>query len=350
VTTANADLAHSSPELRTPLDHRLAAMILDPRDVPFLHLIAGCLAVAAFGVALFFSGPWVWYLAPLYWAVVFLGFEDRFILMLHCTSHRQLFKPEHRRLNYVIPWVIGPFFGETPETYFVHHMGMHHPENNLQTDLSSTMRYRRDRLSHWLHYLFSFLSVGPALLAVYHWRKRNQKMLQRMLSGELTFYAVVAVLLAVNWRATLVVFVIPVLLVRTLMMAGNWAQHAFVDAADPANPYKNSITCINTRYNRRCFNDGYHIHHHVKPRCHWSEYPGEFERNKDEYGRQDAIVFDGVDFFQVWAMLMTKQWKGLAKRFVQLPGAPARDEAAIIAFLQSRVEPIPAAAPSAVAQ
>lgn len=350
MTTANADLAHSSPELRTPLDHRLAAMILDPRDVPFLRLIAGCLGVAAFGIALFFSGPWIWYLAPLYWAVVFLGFEDRFILMLHCTSHRQLFKPEHRRLNYVIPWVIGPFFGETPETYFVHHMGMHHPENNLQADLSSTMRYRRDRLSHWLHYLFSFLSVGPALLAVYHWRKRNQKMLQRMLSGELTFYAMVAVLLAVNWRATLVVFVIPVLLVRTLMMAGNWAQHAFVDAADPANPYKNSITCINTRYNRRCFNDGYHIHHHVKPRCHWSEYPGEFERNKDEYGRQDAIVFDGVDFFQVWAMLMTKQWKGLAKRFVQLPGAPVRDEAAIIAFLQSRVEPIPAAAPSAVAQ
>ena len=282
--------------------------------------------------------------------MVFLGFEDRFILMLHCTSHRQLFKPEHRRLNYVIPWVIGPFFGETPETYFVHHMGMHHPENNLQTDLSSTMRYRRDRLSHWLHYLFSFLSVGPALLAVYQWRKRNQKMLQRMLSGELTFYATVAVLLAVNWRATLAVFVIPVLLVRTLMMAGNWAQHAFVDAADPANPYKNSITCINTRYNRRCFNDGYHIHHHVKPRCHWSEYPGEFERNKNEYGRQDAIVFDGVDFFQVWAMLMTKQWKGLAKRFVHLPGAPARDEAAVIAFLQSRVEPIPAAAPSAVAQ
>jgi len=61
VITANADLAHSSPELRTPLDRRLAAMILDPRDVPFLHLIAGCLAVAAFGVALFFSGPWVWY-------------------------------------------------------------------------------------------------------------------------------------------------------------------------------------------------------------------------------------------------------------------------------------------------
>lgn len=348
-TSLNADLSQPLPQPQTAFDRRLAGMILDPRDLPFLHLILGCLAVATLGVGLFFSGPWVWYLAPLYWAVVFLGFEDRFILMLHCTSHRQLFRPEHRRLNHVIPWVIGPFFGETPETYFVHHMGMHHPENNLADDLSSTMRYRRDRLSHWLHYLFSFLSVGPALLAVYHWRKHNKKMLQRMLAGELSFYAMVAVLLALNWQATLVVFVIPVLVVRTLMMAGNWAQHAFVDASDPANPYKNSLTCINTRYNRRCFNDGYHIHHHVKPRCHWTEYPTEFESNKDEYGRQDAIVFDGIDFFQVWALLMAGQWKSLAKRFVQLPGAPVRDEAAIIAFLQSRVAPI-APSGSAVAQ
>lgn len=349
MTTANAtntDLV-PAPEPRTPLDRRLAAMILDPRDLPFLYLMAQCLGLAAFGVALFFAGPWVWYLAPVYWLAVFVGLEDRFILMLHCTSHRQLFRPEHRRLNLVIPWLIGPFYGETPETYFVHHMGMHHPENNLPDDLSTTMRYRRDRLAHWLHYLLSFLTVGPTLLGIYHWRKNNKKMLQRMLSGELSFYALMVLLCALNWRATLVVFIVPVLLVRTLMMAGNWAQHAFIDASDPANPYKNSITCINTRYNRRCFNDGYHIHHHVKPRCHWSEYPDEFERNKDEYGRQDAIVFDGVDFFQVWAMLMTKQWKALAKRFVQLPGAPVRDEAAVIAFLQSRVQPI---TPSAVAQ
>ncbi|RYE92090.1 MAG: fatty acid desaturase [Myxococcales bacterium] len=319
----------------------MVALILDPRDLPFLHLMLGCLAVAAGGVALFFSGPWLWYLAPLYWAVVFVGVEDRFILMLHCTSHRTLFRPEYRRLNQVIPWLLGPFFGETPETYFVHHMGMHHPENNLAGDLSSTMRYRRDSLAHWLHYLGSFLAVGPALLGLYHWRKNNRKMVSRMLAGELGFYALVALLAALNWQATLVVFVLPVLLVRTLMMAGNWAQHAFIDPTDAANPYRNSITCINTRYNRRCFNDGYHIHHHVKPRCHWSEYPGEFESNLAEYGRQDAIVFDGIDFFQVWALLMTRRWDSLARRFVQLPGAPARDRGEVIAFLRSRVGPVP---------
>ena len=149
----------------------------------------------------------------------------------------------------------------------------------------------------------------------------------------------VAALLALDWRATLVVFVIPVLLVRTLMMAGNWAQHAFVDASDPANPYKNSITCINTRYNRRCFNDGYHIHHHVKPRCHWTEYPAEFESNKDEYGRQDAIVFDGIDFFQVSLYLFLGRYDWLAQHYVALDGKP-RSEQEIIEHLRSRTTPI----------
>ncbi len=340
VSAASPDLATPAPAPTSALDRRLAALILDPRDLPFLYLMMGCLATAVVGVTLFFSGPWLWYLAPFYWALVFLGFGDRFILMLHCTSHRQLFKPQYRKLNLLIPWVLGPFFGETPETYFVHHMGMHHPENNLADDLSSTMRYRRDNLAHWLHYLGSFLSIGPALLGVYHWRKNNKKMLSRMLSGELSFYVLVALLAVLNWRATFVVFVFPVLLVRTVMMMGNWAQHSFIDASDAANPYRNSITCINTRYNRRCFNDGYHIHHHVKPRCHWTDYPGEFDSNRAEYGRQDAIVFDGIDFFQVWVLLMTGRWNTLASRFVQLPGAPVRDRAEVIAFLKSRVQPI----------
>ncbi len=68
----------------------------------------------------------------------------------------------------------------------------------------------------------------------------------------------------VSLEATLTVFVAPVVIARVLMMCGNWAQHAFVDAADPGNPYRNSLTCIHARYNRRAFNDGYHIHHHVK--------------------------------------------------------------------------------------
>lgn len=325
-----------------PLDQRLVSLINDPRDLPFLHLMGQCFFIAALGVGLFFAGDYFWYALPAYYVLWFAICLDRFILMLHCTSHRVLFKKKHAWANRLIPWLIGPFFGETPETYFVHHMGMHHPENNMEEDTSSTIRFKRDRLLHWLSYWGRFMLVGTIDLGAYHWRKGNKKMVRRMILGEYGFYLAVAGLMFVNWQATLMVFVVPVVFVRILMMAGNWAQHAFVDASDPNNAYLNSITCINTRYNRRCFNDGYHIHHHVKARCHWTDYPVEFEENKEEYGRQDAIVFDGIDFFQVWLYLMAGAWKTLARHFVQLPGAPERSQEEIIAFLKSRVQPIKA--------
>ncbi len=318
----------------------MVGLLNDPRDLPFVWLSVGCALLAVGGVALFFSGRWFWWLAPPYLAIWGLGFLDRFILMLHCTSHRPLYKPRLRRMNLVIPWLLGPFFGQTPESYFAHHMGMHHPENNLEDDLSSTIAYRRDSVLHWLGYFGRFILLGLPDLARYHVRKHNSKLLRRLVVGELSFWGVVLVLMWFKPAATLVVLVGPVLFVRMLMMMGNWGQHAFVDASDPANAYKNSITCINTRYNERCFNDGYHIHHHVRARCHWSEYPTEFVDNAAEYGRQDAVVFDGIDFFQVWLLLMLRRWNTLARAFVALPGAPERSHDEIILLLKSRVAPI----------
>ncbi len=322
---------------------RVARLLNDPRDLPFVRLMLQCGVVAVAGVALFFVQAHFWVFAGLYLAVWAAWVLDRFILMLHCTSHRKLFRAEVSWLNLVTAWVLGPFFGQTPESYFVHHMGMHHREGNLPLDTSSTLLHQRDRLGDWIAYVGRFLFLGLVDLGRYHAQRGNKKLLKRLVVGELSFWLLTAVLLGLNWRATLIVFLLPVLAVRTLMMIGNWGQHAFVCPEQPENPYRNSITCINTRYNRRCFNDGYHIHHHVHARCHWSDYPAEFEANREEYGRQDSIVFDGVDFFQVWVLLMLGRWGSLARRFVQLPGAPERSTEEVVAFLKSRVARFPAA-------
>jgi fatty acid desaturase len=324
------------------INMRLVGVLNDPRDLVFVHLMLGCAAVALLGVGMFFVGPWVWWLAPVYWAIWGLGYLDRFILMLHCTSHRPLFNTGHAWMKNLIPWAIGPFFGQTPQSYFVHHIGMHHIENNLRGDLSSTMRYQRDSIFAWLHYVGSFLTVGLPKLAAYHWGRGSKHMFWRLIAGEVAFWGVVAVLAYVNWQATVVVFVAPVLAVRLLMMAGNWGQHAFIDPAEPGETYRSSITCINTRYNTRCFNDGYHTVHHVKPRAHYTEHPRLFEDNRAEYGRKDAIVFDGIDFFQVWALLMLGRLDALARRFVHLPGAPERTDAEVVALLRSRLGPVSA--------
>jgi fatty acid desaturase len=329
-----------SQKQNAPFSRYLARFVNDERDVPFVVLsLSATLVVLPFAALLYVPGVFRWWLAGLYGVTLFALFLDRFILMLHNTSHRPLYKPQYRWMNVWIPWVLGPFFGETPETYYAHHLGMHHPENNLAEDLSSTMAYTRDSVPDFLRYYARFMITGLSELASYLTKKKRAKLRRKMLSGETAFLVMVALLMFVSWRATLVVFVVPVLVVRFLMMAGNWGQHAFVCADQPESPFRNSITVINCRYNDRCFNDGYHIGHHVKANRHWSEMRTDFEANVADYAKKGAIVFEGIDFFAVWALLMLGRYKSLARRYVALDGPrPSDDE--IIALLKSRTRAI----------
>lgn len=317
-----------------------AAFLNDARDAPFLGLMLECALAGAGGIALWCSHAPMLLAGPIYCAVLLGWVVDRFTLMLHCTSHRPLFRPQYRALNHVIPWLLGPFFGHTPNTYFAHHIAMHHREENLAGDLSATISFQRDSFRAWFRYYTRFMFLGLFELISYLAAKKRYKVLKNVLIGEGAYWALIAVLAYFKPIPTLCLFVAPLVIIRTLMMAGNWGQHAFVCAEQPENPYRSSITCVNTRYNRRCFNDGYHILHHIKPRCHWSEHAREFELDLESYAEHDAIVFDGVDFFQVWLYLMLGQWRLLARHFVQLPGAPVRSSDEVIAFLRSRVQPL----------
>lgn len=330
-----------TPVTQRNAPERLALrFIRDERDLPFVWLsLQMTLVLLPAAALLFWPGVFRWWTAPLYWALLFGVFLDRYILMLHNTSHRPLFKREYGWARFYIPWVLGPFCGETPETYFAHHIGMHHAEGNLPRDLSSTMKYQRDSALDFLRYWADFFFLGILRLGHYQVAKKRRKLLARMLVGELSFFVLAGVGLWVNPGATLTVFVVPFLLCRFLMMAGNWGQHAFIDADDPGNSYKSSITCINTRYNRRAFNDGYHISHHLLSARHWTDHPGELRDNRAKYAAEGAIVFSGIDFFQVWALLMLKRHDVLARHFVDLLETP-RSEAEIIALLESRVRRI----------
>lgn len=314
--------------------------IVDPRDLPFVRLILSvALTVIPFAVYLFCSPHFSFWVGGLYLLLVMGHFFAPVILMLHNTSHRVLFRTEVTRLNSIIPWVISPFFGQTPGTYFSHHIGMHHIEGNLPEDLSSTMEFQRDSFLGFLHYLGDFYVFGFARLVVYFRDKKRFKLLRKILIGELSFYLMVSTLAMMNTRATVFVFVVPFCVGRFGMMAGNWAQHAFVDSSDPANPYRNSITCINTSYNRRCFNDGYHIGHHLKSSRHWTLMPQDFLQNRDLYAREQAIVFNGIDYFGVWCCLMLKRYDWLARRFVQF-GQQSMSQDEVICLLRNRTRKI----------
>ncbi len=316
-----------------------AQLINDVRDTPFLWLMVRC-GLWALGAPLVLFLHYRWWMTPLYVAVTMAYFFPPFTLMLHCSSHRPLFRKRFEWMNNIIPWVLCPFFGQTPGTYFAHHIGMHHPENNMWEDHSTTLPFQRDSLVGFLRYFLRFMTVGIYELTTYLWRTRRHKLAKRALVGEVLYWLVVGALLFVHAPAALTVFVAPVVLGRFGMMAGNWAQHAFIDAASPDNAYRNSITCTETFYNERCFNDGYHIGHHLQARMHWTEMPGEFERNRARYAEERAIVFRGVDYFAIWALLMLKAHRRLARQVVPLGAATATEEQ-VVRLFQERLRPVP---------
>jgi hypothetical protein len=337
------DPVYVQPDQFSAIDRFFLKYIRDERDLPFLYLTLHItFTMIPLGLLLYmpFLEGWLWWAVAVAYAFYNnVRFKGPFGLMLHCTSHRVLFKKEYNWMNHYLPWVVAPFFGHSPETYYTHHVGMHHAENNLEDDESSTMPFQRDSFRDFLMYFGSFLFTGIYHLAAYFFRKKRKRLLYRSVRGEVVFILFCVALSMVNFMATLWVFILPFFLYRLVAMMGNWAQHSFIDAADPGNDYKNSITCINTKYNHKCWNDGYHISHHEKQNMHWTEHPVYFRKTLDNYISNDAIVFDGIHFLHVYFWLMTGRYDKLAANFVNL-GDRYHSDDEVIAFLKSRTRKI----------
>lgn len=325
------------------LDTFFISLLRDKRDLPFVYLTIKILFfLLPIGVLLFmpFITGWLWWILAISYTVLNnFVFKGPFGLMFHCTSHRIWFRKKYNALNYLLPWIVGPFFGQTPETYFSHHIGMHHAENNLEDDDSSTMKYRRDSFIDFLKYFFTFLFLGLIGMSKYFVRKNRKKLLYRSLIGEMSFFIMCAGLMVVDWKATIVVFVLPFLIFRFIAMLGNWTQHAFIDPLDPGNEYKNSITCINTKYNHKCWNDGYHISHHEKPAMHWSEHPTYFLQTLNKYKENNSVVFSNIHFLHVFLYLMFNKYDLLAKNYVNISGH-FRTDLEVAQHLRGLVNPI----------
>lgn len=321
----------------TKFERTLLSVTKDERDLPFTKLLTKIsITLLPMAVSLYFISGWIWWVV----ALTFLFFnifkmKGSHGLMLHCISHRPLFKAKYSFLWYYVNWIINPLFGHTPETYFSHHMGMHHPENNMPEDGSCTMGYQRDNWKHFLLYLAHFLVLGFADMFKYLTRKRRYKLAYTAMIGELSFYTACVFLAFINLHATIVALIIPFISARMIMMVGNWTQHSFVDPEEPDNVYKSSITCINIKYNHKCWNDGYHTSHHARPALHWTDHPKNFLSNLDKYAANKSVVFDRMDFLAVFSCLMTKNYKKLAANFVNINNTFESDEE-IIALLKRR--------------
>ncbi len=136
---------------------------------------------------------------------------------------------------------------------------------------------------------------------------------------------------------SLPIFIIPFLFARLVMMIGNWAQHAFVDPDEPENDLGSTINCINTIYNHKCWNDGYHTIHHIRPGAHYTEYPLIFRENISRIARNKTLVFENIHYLHIFFYLVTKRYDKLAANLVNIDHAFKNEPDAIV-LMKSRTK------------
>lgn len=325
---SNSDLTAERNEylFRTPyLVTALSSMLKDQRDLPMLCLQLNILEYVVPSILVVY-GVNLWQpqlslitrnLVGLAYVAILLGvFLERFILMMHFSAHRPIYKKE--ALNGMLIWWFAPFFGVPIGVYKLHHVIMHHLENNHDLDISSTERYQRDSLLHFLQYWARF-AVGIWVdLPYYAYRTKRYHWCRRLAVGLTMYVGGIYLLTYVNLLATLWCFVIPYLIVMTAFAFGNWAQHIFIDPQDNESNFALTYNCMDTPGNQTTFNDGYHVVHHLKAGLHWTEMPKYFHDTRELHFKSGALTFRGIHFMDVGIFVMTGQLRKLAKHYVHL--------------------------------
>src|SRR5688500_17805775 len=115
--TTITDPVYIKPDIETPFEKVFKKYIRDERDLPFIKLtLQISLTLLPLAVILYIpsvTGLVWWTAAILYQFLNNVTFKGPFGLMLHCTSHRVLFKKEYGFMNHYLPWIIAPLFGHS---------------------------------------------------------------------------------------------------------------------------------------------------------------------------------------------------------------------------------------------
>lgn len=214
-----------------------------PTDVVFMThvLIYLCTSVPS---AILLVYHFSWPHAIFHWLMQ-AWYSSAFTLMLHNHIHNNgILAKKHAWFDHIWPYILEPLMGHTWDSYYYHHVKHHHVENNGPGDLSSTLRYQRDELLHFLHYFGRFAILVWLELPLYFLRKKKRGLAIRTAASEFSSYALIYLLARYNFRATIFVLMIPLLQMRLGMMVGNWGQHALVDELEPDSDFRSSVTLI----------------------------------------------------------------------------------------------------------
>eukprot|EP00475_Leptophrys_vorax_P003980 TRINITY_DN1232_c0_g1_i1.p1 TRINITY_DN1232_c0_g1~~TRINITY_DN1232_c0_g1_i1.p1 ORF type:complete len:433 (-),score=97.36 TRINITY_DN1232_c0_g1_i1:124-1422(-) len=326
------------------LQRFLKPYMKDLRDMPMIHLLFNMhVTTLPFAVLLFTVLPEWHVFGVLYFLLSQVLYLQRFILFMHFSTHRKIFEDSKVLgwiLNRYIPNFMSPFYGIPPGMYFLHHIVMHHCENNLfPYDVSSTEPFRRDNIFHFLFYYLRYLFAFWFDLPYHSFRRKRWGLFGWALGCLFVYFPIIYLLWTFNALATFYVFLGPMIFCGFALMFGNFSQHIFVDPDHSRDNYNLTINCINCEDNMRSFNDGYHIIHHLNSKLHWTELPKKFLDSLDEHTANNALIFEGIQFAHIGLAVFTGRLAWLADHVVQI-GEKRRTKEELVELMKRRLVPI----------
>jgi len=249
--------------------------------------------------------------------MIFLLYEQRFILTLHFASHKAVFASKW--FDHYLQYIVCPFFGIPSGAYRAHHVVMHHVENNVfPYDVSSTMSYQRDSLYHFLCYWIRYLFAIWFQLPYYAYTRQRYMLSLHTILWCFSYLTLVYELYQISPVATTYVFILPYLITSFLLMFGNWSQHIFINPSRYDDSYTITYNLINSTMNKLTYNDGYHIVHHINSQLHWSQLPVYFNENMSKFEENGSLTFEGLEYVQIGFYVLLGKLDTLAKHYVHL--------------------------------
>lgn len=230
------------------------------------------LSLSALDFSLYFlvSNP---YILGVYFYLMILP-KSQVCAWNHHHQHTPTFR--YTFANRILEFFYALHTGVTTNLWVLHHVHGHH--NNFLDQSKDESRWTRDDGTQMGELEYSLKITATAYYRGYQVGKQHPKEQKNFILYSLITFAIVAGLVAYKPTASLLLFVLP--MIMGLFMTA-WATYEHHAGLNTDNQFEASFNNLNRWYNLFTGNLGYHTAHHYRQGLHWSKLPQLHEKIKD---------------------------------------------------------------------
>lgn len=252
---------------------------------------------------------------------------------VYSIAHREGHNPSFYK-PWIQKWVgnffeniLGPFYGSVPHNFTTTHIYLHHYLQAGSGD--SFYQYDMDRTSwrDFMIFLHRIAMHSTGISALIILRSRNlTKQANQLFWGICQYFIVypaVLLLITRSWSFLFYMYVQPFVGMTFFLSFMNFAFHAFVDYDEKGEPIDCVYATALTEGDDDYFGENDHMAHHYSTHVYWRDLDEHRPTHIEDFKKYHGAVFKDISIVECAAMLLFKDYKGLARQFVQYNTEPA---------------------------